>query len=256
MRFNIATVFALIFSICLTGCGGGGGSNSQTARIIPEINASNALTNFFATTNSWSGLNSNDGSLYTASIYLTSEQMYPFVINGVATNPMVTKQIQLQIDDSATILRSQYFWKFHLDPTTLKPVGIAIGSTYSSPKFDHCIAATANNNLPTLTNSSGIYLTGDLSSNYFEGFRSGYAHYCDPGTYSNPVNVEWSVQDGTPNPYFCLTTPNTYPNPKTRICISSDKSGLLTNSVWIRMYNSDGVTPSVDFKSSGANNPI
>lgn len=222
------------------------------AQSINSINASAALQNFFKTKN-WSSLKSNDSYLTTANLMIRDDESYPFITKTYNHNTAFTKVIQFQIIGLDGKMRSQYLWKLHLD-NDLKPVGLAFGS--SLYEYTHCLTRKISNDLPTSTDSHGIYFSGNQTTNYNEGFGvGGYAHYCDATTANTEQNVEWSVAEGSPNPYFCITTPASFISPKTRICMSADKSGVLTDSLWIRTFRSDG-TPSVDYKNTTSNVPI
>jgi hypothetical protein len=116
------------------------------------------------------------------------------------------------------------------------------------------LGATSFVAVPSSSNGSGQLFTGN-SGSYFEDFRAGlYAKYCDISTPVNTKNIDWSVADGDPNPYICLTFPEISINPRTRMCISTDVSGNLTGVPWIRTYRSDG-TPAIDYKATDGNVP-
>lgn len=256
MKKIILTAIVIGLSAC--GGGGGGGSSSSDQVVtspvsaITAINASDALTKFLGTDQSISNLSSNDGYLGKATLIVRTEESSPFITNGLVQESTFTKVIQLQRSNSSGKLQYQYLWKLHFDAQKY-PIGMAVGNAFSD--YKECSSVTSKNDLPISTNSSGTYFSGVQTLNYAETFRAGtYGHYCDP-TGSNISNVEWSVAAGTPNPYFCLTMPDSFYASKTRMCIPVDKNGVLNNSIWISLLNSDGTT-SVDYKDTSSNKPI
>lgn len=254
MKKFILTAITIGLSACGGGGGGssGGGEQSATQSVVATINASDAMSKFLSADKIVSNLPSNDGYLGTASLSVKTEESYPFISNGSAQQTTLTKAIYFQRYGSDGRLQYRNSWKIHLD-AQMKPIGMAMG--HADAGFTACSSVTSKSDLPTSTNSSGTYLSGIQTTNYAETFRAGiYAHYCDPA--SNTVsNVEWSVVGGAPNPYFCLTMPNSVYTSKTRMCIPVENSGTLNNSIWIRIFNSDG-TSSVDYKDTSLNKPI
>lgn len=244
----------------MAACGGGGGgsgtSNDQVvvppAPTKPTINAADALAKIVGSDQSITNLASNDGYLGTANLIVRTEESYPFVNNGVAQQTALTKVIQLQRSGADGRLAYQYLWKLHLD-SQMKPIGMAVGN--SPYNYKECLAVTSKNDLPTSTNSSGVIFSGVQTTNYSETFKAGiYANYCDP-TSSATAKVEWSVEAGAPDPYFCVTMPDSSYAPKARICVPVDKSGTQNKSIWIRILNDDG-TPFVDYRDTSLNKPV
>ena len=250
----------------LAGCGGGGGggdagSGNQGATpaippapVLASINAADTLKKFLGTELTVSDLESNDGSLGTATLIVSKQagQAAPFITNGLSQQASSVTVISLLRSNSSGKLQFRNTWKLHLD-AQMQPIGMAIG--YADAGYKTCMSVTGKNNLPGTTNSSGIYFSGVETSNYVDGFKAGtYANYCDPGS-STASNVEWSVSPGSPNPYFCLTMPDTLHTIKTRMCIPVDSAGTLNNSVSIRLFNADG-SSAVDYKNTALNKPV
>ncbi|MES2262152.1 MAG: hypothetical protein V4724_26830 [Pseudomonadota bacterium] len=224
----------------LAGCGGGGGSSAPAAPV--SINAAEAFKSFVGTTRTISNLPITDSSLGTATLIVREEENYPFVTNGTSQQTFFSKVIQFQRSDSNGKLQFQNIWKFHLD-AQMKPIGIAGGPEFA--KYNECQSVSSKTDLPTSTNSSGIFFSGFQTINYAETFKSGtYAHYCDPTATIAVKNVEWSVMQGSPNPYFCLTMPASFNNLKTRMCIPVDGNGALGTAAWISLYTADGALAS------------
>lgn len=135
----------------------------------------------------------------------------------------------------------------------MKPIGMAMG--HADAGFTECMSVSNAVSLPGTTNSSGVYFSGIQTSNYVEGFKAGtYANYCDPSS-ATASNAEWSVVEGAPNPYFCLTMPAGLHTSKTRLCIPVDSAGALNNSAWVRLYNADG-SIFIDYKNTSLNKPV
>lgn len=263
--FAVVAVALSTLSAC-GGGGGGSGSGSSTANgspngtsspVVPAIpavatiNASKAFTNFIQTDQTVS-LPSNDGSLATANLIVRADESYPFVTNGKSQSVTKTRVLQFQHLDASGRLVRQSLWKFHFDANMLL-VGVAYGSNNNG--FKECISVASKNELPTSTNSSGIFFSGLRTTRYDENFRAGtYAHYCDP-TPDYQATAEWSVVAGAPNPYFCMTLPMGFSTSQVRICTPVDSSGNQSKSLWIRSLNTDG-SPAVDYKDTSANRPV
>lgn len=255
-------LFVLAGIASLSACGGGGGStpgNTVPAPAPPPVvtlatvNTSEAMAKLLSS-HTVSNLQSNDGSLGTATLIVSDEKSVdPFVINGVSAATGSTKMIQLQRIGYDGKLRFQSLWKLHLDAQK-KPIGVAIAAQ-SSP-YSQCMAVTSQSELPASSSSSGTYFSGLLTSSYVEGFRQGkYAHYCDPSGSTAATNVEWSVKQGSPNPYFCLILPSSFSAPKVEICSPVDKAGALGTSVWMSYLGTDG-SSLVDYKDVSGNKPV
>jgi hypothetical protein len=260
LKKSTFTAAAILLSFGLSACGGGGGGgNDQVVTppvpVVPAVatvNAADAMAKILGTDQTIHDLPSNDGSLGTATLIVRSEQSYPFVSNGVAQQTAFTKVIQLQESGPDGRLQRQYLWKLHLD-AQMKPVGMAVGNALSS--YNECLSVSSKNDLPTSTSSSGVFFSGVQTTNYSETFKAGtYAHYCNPAA-GEAAKIEWSVATGAPSPYFCITMPDSYRAPKTRICVPVEKTGALNQSIWIRILNSDG-TSFIDYKNTALNKPV
>lgn len=260
MKKSLA-VSSIVF--LLNGCGGGGSGNdvpigpptgpvAPAPPVLASINAADAFSKFINTNQDGVDLPSNDGFLGTANLIIRTEESYPFVTDGVAQETRTSQVIQFQRRGADGRLQRQNIWKIHFD-AQMKPIGIAVGKEYGH--YTDCLAVKSSAALPPSTNGSGVLLSGLQSSTYLEGFKNGkFAHYCSPATQTSG-SVEWSVVEGAPNPYFCLTMPEGMTAPKTRICTPVDKAGALNQSAWVRVYNSDG-TSQVDFKNTRVNKPV
>ena len=113
-----------------------------------------------------------------------------------------------------------------------------MGPNYLS--YPGCFASTNSAGFPTSTSGSGIWSSGFNNGSFAPGFRSGkYADYCDYGTFS-PANYEWSVEPGTPYPFFCLSTPASVVFPKTKMCFKTDQISNITGAAWTTIYKSTG----------------
>lgn len=257
-RFTVSAI--VLATLCA--CGGGGGTTNSsssgtgapltpTTPAVASINASQAFNNFLQTDQTIT-LQSNDGYLATANLIVKADESYPFVTNGKSQSVTKTRVVQLQRIDASGRLVRQSLWKFHLD-AKMMPVGVAYGADNNG--FNECVSVANRNELPTSTNSSGVFFSGLSTTSYTESFRAGtFAHYCDP-TSDYPATVEWSVVAGAPNPYFCMTLPMGFSTSKVRICTPVDSSGNQSKSLWIRSLNPDGSTV-VDYKDTSANRPV
>ncbi len=253
----------------LAACGGGGGGSGNAslgngssgaqpapaptpaAPSIPAIDVRQAFSTFIQTDRSVS-LASNDGSLATATLSIGSDESYPFITNGQAQAVHRTRVVSLLYLDASGRLVRRTQWKFHLDADLL-PVGLAFGRDDSG--FKECMSVEGRAALPASSNAGGVFLNGQSTANYAETYRSGtYAHYCDPGS-AYPEKVEWSVQAGAPDPYFCLTLPNGFASTRSRICAPVDGIGKQGASLWVRTYATDG-SIQVDYKDSAGNRPV
>lgn len=255
------SLLALSVAAALTACGGGGGGDvdvlpvsTTVTRAIPSINSSAAFFALLGTDNTWSNLKSNDSYLTTANLFeRTDVESIPFVTPSGSSTSVLRKEFQLQLNDSAGRRGAQYIWALHFDADA-NPIGVAATQELFDWKSASCLTKSSSSILPISTNGSGIYLSG-LTGAYDQEFRAGlFAGYCDLTAQNASANVEWSVADGDPNPYICVTFPSMGPNPKTRFCLSTDTSGRLTNAPWIRTYSSDG-SPATDFKDDSVNKP-
>lgn len=260
-RFTVGAI--VLATLCACGGGGGGGSTTSsssngtnapltpTTPAVASINASQAFKNFIQTDQTIS-LPSNDGYLATANLIVKSDESYPFVTNGKSQSVTKTRVIQFQRIDASGRLVRQSLWKFHLDANTM-PLGVAYGSDDNG--YKECISIASTNELPTSTNTSGVFFSGLRTTSYVETFRNGaYAHYCDP-TPDYTAAAEWSVVAGAPNPYFCLTLPMGFSTSKVRVCTPVDSAGNQSKSLWIRSLNTDG-SAAVDYKDISANRPV
>lgn len=260
-RFSVAAI--VLSTLCACGGGGGGSSTTNgnpggtsgtltpTTPALASINASQAFKNFIQTDQTIS-LPSNDGYLAKANLIVKADESYPFVTNGKSQSVAKTRVIQFQRIDASGRLERQSLWKFHFDANSTL-VGVAYGRDNNG--FNECMSVASKNELPTSTNSSGVFFSGLRTTNYTEAFRAGtFAHYCDP-TADYTATAEWSVVAGAPNPYFCMTLPMGFSTSQVRICTPVDSAGNQSKSLWIRSLNTDG-TPAVDYKDTSTNRPV
>lgn len=240
-----------IVAASLSACGGGGGgsdnANTPVTPVTPTpitINAADAFKKIVSTPQTISDMTSETVGAGTATLIIRDEEAQPFVTNGASQATTSAKVFQFQRLGTDGKLRFQNIWKLHLD-AQMRPVGLAGGPQFA--KYNECQTVTAKNDLPTSTNSSGIFFSGTQTTNYSETFRAGtYAHYCDP-TQNINSNVEWAVVEDASIQYFCLTMPVSFYAPKVRMCMPVDKVGAVSNLAWIKVFNIDNNT-TIDYR--------
>lgn len=241
----------------LSGCNGGsdGGGSDQPLQVTPSVNVAKSIQSFFDGNGRWQGLTATDTNDTKVNFFIGSEELYPFVSSGNEPETVSVKRLQLQfIDNKSGKLAEQYIWKLHLDSTG-KPTGLAVAQELFNFDGKPCFSSSNAPSLPASSNGSGSYLVGTVGS-YDEGFRNGkYAHYCEVTSNSVTEKMVWSVDNGSPNPYVCLTMPFSYMNLKTKICVSTASDGTLTNSMWIRTYSSSNALKA-SYRDQGQNSPL
>ncbi len=187
-------------------------------------------------------MKSNDGSGSTANLMVRTESSSSVTFSGVTTTPAVSKEVQFQRIYYDGKRGQQQLWKIYLDANAA-PIGVAIGNELFS--YKGCLTITSATSIPATSNASGILATG-LNN----GTSSSLGNNCSTSGTST-ANVEWSVVNGSPNPYFCLTMPDSFYGQKTQICFAVDSTGGLTNFAWIRLFGLDRITPAMDYRSVG-----
>ena len=246
MNKVLKSAVAIAVLAMLTACGGGGSSGTSstptptpTPTPIASIKVDEIFRSIATTTKSWGGLRRSDGNNMYASLSIFSAESYPFVVNGASKPTASSSEVALSLFTPDGRLFDRWRYKIHYDGA-LKPTGVGfIGITKSD-----CFAPTSVNTLPASSNSSGVLMSGLVASDYAETFNAGvYAHYCRTTASSPPDNVEWSVIDGTPYPYFCLTFPRSVWFAKTRACFMSNGAGGFSDRAVLTVLD-------VDYKTS------
>ena len=250
MRSFFGSFVYSLTTLVLVACGGGGGggsasTNSPVTAIVPPINIADTVNKLASTTQTWFPLRRSDGSAMYASLGIFNTENYPFVVNGVSNATASSKEIGLLINNADTTLAFKWRWKIHFDGAS-KPTGIG----YSIISPEDCFAPTAVGALPTSSNSSGVLMAGFTGSDYTETMKAGqFAHYCNTTASSPAANVEWSVVEGAPYPYFCLTFPESVSLPRARVCFMTNGSGGFSNSAWATLIFS-GAGGNIDYRTS------
>lgn len=243
-------------ALTMAGCGGGDGNETvqagnSGAETVAPLNAADAVKRLSLSTASWSPLRRTDSSATRAesstiyaSLGVYNSEPYPFVAGGVTKATVGSKELIVSVmgPNSAgglPVLIEKYRWKLHFDVSS-QIIGIGYRTLTTPTERFTCFAPSTSSALPTSTNSKGIYLSGQTSSEYLETHVAGiFAHYCNTTSTSPSANVEWSVVAGPKKSYFCLTFPMTSWMPGARICLQpNDADGFLDNA-WVTIGNKE-----------------
>ncbi|QGZ40509.1 hypothetical protein IP92_03383 [Pseudoduganella flava] len=246
--------FVAASATLLSACGGGGGGDAaapSTPTPPPQtaatVNVSEAVSRLLFTDRTASGLASNDGYLGTATLIVKADESYPFVVGSNRGATAVTRVVSLmELGTDGRLIRKLQ-WKLHFDAAR-KPIGIAV--TDISGDYRGCVAVDNVPALPGAASGSGVYAAGTRGS-YTEGYKDGsFGHQCS-ATAGGSAQVAWTVQQGTVEPYACLTLPAADGTPLLQVC----SSGSAGETLFVRKLASDG-TSHVDYRGTGANRPV
>lgn len=248
IKVGQAVMLAAVVALAACGGGGGGGDTSPPPPAVPMINAGVAVADLFNRLPAFDQVVHTEGAQFGwGSVSVSTEAGNSFVVNGAIGPATVVRKLQFNRNDWTGALVARVVWVLYIDPTNAKLLGAVMGDDlpFYWYKYTTCFASTSASSFPSSTNSNGVWASG-FEGVFARAVRSGQsADYCDYQPSSPQGEWRWSVEAGSPYPYFCLQGPSTpvlYGLTTARLCFQTDSQSKLTSKAWVRVYSLLGST--------------